>query len=141
MGALLLSAGFPAGSPDRLPVLLVSVALALFTAARPARGVVLFSFLFPWSGLLARICGGRDAFTWPGLLLCAVAVGWSFRFIYDFESAADRSRADPALRALLAVWTAGALLACMRAWTLWALARGLLGRAVNGEGLPASVAV
>jgi O-antigen ligase len=140
-GALLLSAGFPPGSPDRLPVLLVSVALALFTAARPARGVVLFSFLFPWAGLLARICGGRDPFTWPGLLLCGLAIGWTFRFIYDFESRPDRSRADPALRALLAVWTLGAVLACVRAWTLWALVRGLLGRAVNGEGLAASVAV
>jgi len=140
-GALLLSAGFPPGSPDRLPVLLVSVALALFTAARPGRGVVLFSFLFPWAGLLARICGGRDPVTWPGLLLCGLAVGWTFRFIYDFESRPDRSRADPALRALLAVWTLGAVLACVRAWTLWALVRGLLGRAVNGEGLAASVAV
>ncbi|MDQ6892917.1 MAG: O-antigen ligase family protein [Acidobacteriota bacterium] len=140
-GALLLSAGFPPGSPDRLPVLLVSVALALFTAARPARGVVLFAFLFPWAGLLARVCGGRDPVTWPGLLLCGLAAGWTFRFIYDFESRPDRSRADPALRALLAVWTLGAVLACVRAWTLWALVRGLLGRAVNGEGLAASVAV
>jgi len=122
-------------------VLLVSVALALFTAARPGRGVVLFSFLFPWAGLLARLCGGRDPFTWPGLLLCALAIGWTFRFIYDFESAPDPSRADPALRALLAVWTFGAVLACLRAWTLWALGRGLLGRAVNGEALAASIAV
>ncbi|HEY6147310.1 MAG TPA: O-antigen ligase family protein, partial [Thermoanaerobaculia bacterium] len=122
-------------------MLLISVALALFTAARPARGVVLFSFLFPWAGLLARLCGGQDPFTWPGLLLCGLAVGWTFRFIYDFESRPEPSRADPALRALLAVWTLGAILACVRAWTLWALVRGLLGRAVNGDGLAASVAV
>ncbi|HXM79639.1 MAG TPA: O-antigen ligase family protein, partial [Thermoanaerobaculia bacterium] len=133
--------GFPPGAPDRLPVLAFSVALAACAAISPARGILVFSFLFPCAGLLARTCGGADPVMWPGVLLAGLTAGWCFRFLYDFESRPQPSRADRALRALLAVWTLSTLVAAARAVTLWAAARRLAGRAVNGEGLPDAVAL
>ncbi|MFN2634652.1 MAG: O-antigen ligase family protein [Thermoanaerobaculia bacterium] len=140
-GALLLTAGFPPGARDRLPVLALAVVIALCAAVSPARGIALFCFVFPWVGLIARAAGGADPVAWPGVLLSGLAAGWCFRFIYDFESAPRPARADPALRALLAVWALATLLAAGRAVTLWAVLRGLSGRAVNREGLPDAVAL
>jgi O-antigen ligase len=122
-------------------VLAFSVALAACAAISPARGILVFSFLFPCAGLLARTCGGADPVMWPGVLLAGLTAGWCFRFLYDFESRPQPSRADRALRALLAVWTLSTLVAAARAVTLWAAARRLAGRAVNGEGLPDAVAL
>lgn len=127
--------GFPPAARDRLPVLALALALALFTAYSPSRGVLVFSFLFPLAGLGDRLFGGADAIAWPVLLFGGFAAGWIFRFLYDFENRPDPSRADPALRALAAVWTLAALLAIVRARTLWALLHGLGLRAVNVEGL------
>ncbi len=140
-GAALLTTGFPPGSPDRLPVLAASLALALLAAASPGRGVAFFAFVFPCAGLLARACGGADPVAWPGVLFAGLAAGWTFRFIYDFESAPDPSRADRVLRALLAVWALATLVAAARAVTLWAALRGLRGRAVNGDGLSDAAAL
>ncbi|MEP6770116.1 MAG: O-antigen ligase family protein [Acidobacteriota bacterium] len=140
-GAILLTAGFPPGSRDRLPVLALAVVIALCAAASPARGIALFGFVFPCVGLLARTAGGADPVTWPGVLLSGLAAGWCFRFIYDFESAPRPARADPALRALLAVWSLATLLAAGRAVTLWAALRGLFGRAVNRDGLSDATAL
>src|SRR4030095_2718135 len=53
----------------------------------------------------------------------------------------DPSRLDRPLRALVAVWTLGTLLAIVRVRTLWAISHGLSGRAVNSFGLPDSAAV
>lgn len=139
--ALLLTAGFPPGAPDRLPVLVVSVALALAAAISPARGIALFAFLFPCAGLLALLAGGHDPVTWPGVMLGGLVSGWCFRFLYDFESPPQRSPSDRILRALLAVWTLSTVLASARAVTLWAAVRRLFGRAVNSEGLPDSIAL
>ena len=122
-------------------MLAFSVALAAFGAISPARGIVLFSFLFPCAGLLARTCGGADPVMWPGVLLAGLAAGWCFRFLYDFESKPEPSRADRPLRALLAIWTLATLVAAARAVTLWAAVRRLSGRAVNGDGLPDAVAL
>lgn len=138
---VLLSAGFPAGSPDRLPVLMTAVVLAVLAAGSPVRAIALFAFLFPCAGLLARLSGGHDPVTWPGVMLGGLATGWCFRFLYDFESVPQPSRPDRVLRALLAVWTLSTLLAAARAVTLWAAVRGLAGRAVNGEGLTDAVAL
>lgn len=99
-----------------------------------------FAFLFPCAGLLARLLGGAEPLVWPLLLFAGLAVGWTFRFIYDFESLPDSSRCDPLLRALAAVWILAAALAVVRARTLWALRQGLAGRAANGSGLLDSVA-
>jgi O-antigen ligase len=134
-GWVLLLLGFPPGAPDRLPVLLLGVSLAVVCAARPARGLIAFSFLFPCAGILARLFHGTDAAAWTPILLASVAAGWSFRFIYDFESPAEPARPDPLLKALLIVWILSTLLAIGRAKTLWAIVRGLSGRAVNGDGL------
>lgn len=122
-------------------MLVLAVALAVCAAVSPARGILLFSFLFPCSGLLARACGGADPVTWPGVLFAGLAAGWCFRFLYDFDSEPQPSRADRALRALLAVWTLSTLLAAAHAVTLWAAARGLSGRAVNREGLSDAAAL
>lgn len=134
-GAVLLMQGFPPGAPDRFPVLLVSLGLALLAAVRPDAAIPLFAFLFPCAGLLTQFSGGTDPTAWPAILFGGLATGWCFRFIYDFESSPQPSRLDPWLRALLGVWALSTLLAVVRAHTLWAVLRGLTGRAVNSEGL------
>ncbi len=138
---LLFAVGFPPAAPDRLPVLLIAVGLALAAAWSPARAIVAFAFLFPCAGLLARLSGGMDPVAWPALLLGGLAAGWSFRFIYDFDSMPEPSPLDRPLRALLLLWTLATVLAVARASTLWAALRGLTGRAVNGEGLPETAAI
>src|SRR5262249_30991189 len=138
---ILLFLGFPLGAPDRLPVLILALALALWTARRPDQGILAFSFLLPCTGLIVRLCGGTDPTTWPALLFGGLAVGWTFRFIYDFESAPEKSAIDRPLRALILVWLIATALAICRAGTLWALTRGLLGRTVNSEGLDEAEAI
>ena len=133
--ALLFGLGFPPGVPDRLPVLAIALTLAVACAQRPAGGVLVFCFLFPCAGLLARIFGGSEPSAWPVLLFAGLATGWTFRFVYDFESRPEPSRAGAPLSALLALWSLSLLVAVGRARTLWALLRGLSGRAVNGDGL------
>jgi O-antigen ligase len=140
-GLLLLSVAFPPGAADRLPVLLIALVLALSAAGRGDRGLVAFSFLFPCAGLLARLFGGSHPLAWPLLLFAGFAAGWSFRFVYDFESEAEPSAADPWLKALAAVWVLSGVVAVARARTLWALWHGLSGRVANGAGLPDVVAV
>lgn len=137
----MFSRGFPPGSRDRLPLLALSLGMALVTAWSPQRGLALFSFLFPLAGAGDRLFGGTDAIAWPVLLFAGFAAGWTFRFLYDFESAPDPSTVDPTLRALVAVWTLATLLAVIRARTLWAFGRGLSLRAVNGEGLLDAAAI
>ncbi len=132
---VLLLTGFPPGAPDRLPVFLISLGLALTAARWPARGVAAFGFLFPCAGLLVRLFGATDPSTWPTLLFGGLATGWTFRFLYDFESVPEPSPLDRWLGALLAVWTLSTALAVARARTLWAFLHGLVGRAVNGDGL------
>ena len=139
--ALALSVAFPPGAPDRLPVLALSVLLALATAQRWGRGARLFALLLPCAGLIARLSGGADPAGWPTLLFAGFAVGWTFRFIYDFETPPDPAGPDAALKALLALWALSTLLALVQARTLWALLHGLSGRTVNGEGLPESTAI
>ena len=98
------------------------------------RGLVAFGFLFPLAGLGDRLVGGADAIAWPLLLFSGLAAGWTFRFLYDFESAPDPSRADRTLKALVIVWSLATVLAVVQARTLWVLVRGLGLRAVNVEG-------
>ncbi len=133
--------GFPAASRDRLPVLAVALALALLSAWNREKGLVAFAFLFPLAGLGDRVCGGADAIAWPILLFCGMAAGWTFRFLYDFESAPDPSPADGTLRGLLAVWSLATLLALVEARTLWAELRGLTLRAVNVDGMRDAAAI
>ena len=133
--------GFPPASRDRLPVLVLALGLALLAAWSPNRGLVAFAFLVPLAGAADRALGGADAVAWPILLFAGFAGGWTFRFLYDFENVPDPSRVDGALRAVLGIWLAAALLAFVRARTLWALTRGLRLRAVNVEGLPDADAV
>jgi O-antigen ligase len=132
---VLLLTGFPPGAPDRLPVLLIAFALALLAARSPQRGVVAFAFLFPCVGLLVRLFGATDPSTWPTLLFAGLAVGWTFRFLYDFESVSEPAPLDRWLTALAAIWIFSTVLAAARAQTLWAAVRGLTGRAVNSQGL------
>jgi O-antigen ligase len=139
--AAVLAVGFPRGAPDRLPVLLLALALALYAVARPERALRDFCFLFPLAGLIARAFGATDATAWPVLLFGGLAVGWTFRFLYDFESVPDPSTADGLLRALVAIWTLATVVAVARAKTWWEIARGLTGRAVNSAGLPEASAV
>src|SRR5262249_11147209 len=129
------SVGFPPASRDRLPVFVAALTLALLAAWSPNRGLVAFAFLFPLAGAADRALGGTDAVAWPILLFAGFAGGWTFRFLYDFENVPDPSRVDGALRAVLGMWLAAAMLAFLRAGTLWALTRGLRLRAVNVEGL------
>ena len=136
-----LSLGFPPASPDRLPILVLALTLALLSAWNPVRGLLAFSFLFPVAGAGDRLFGGFDPIAWPVLLFAGFAAGWTFRFLYDFESAADPSPVDATLRALTAVWALSALCAVVRARTLWALVRGLSLRAVNREGLLDAAAI
>ena len=133
--------GFPPASRARLPILCLAIGLALLTAYMRDRGIVVFAFLFPLAGLGDRLAGGADAMAWPVLLFGGLAAGWTFRFLYDFESAPDPSRADRTLRALLVVWSLATALAVVQARTLWALVRGLGLRAVNVEGLSDSSAI
>jgi O-antigen ligase len=133
--------GFPPASRSRLPVLVVALGLAILSAWRREQGLVVFGFLFPLAGLGDRLFGGVDAIAWPVLLFSGLAAGWTFRFLYDFESEPDPSRADRTLRALLTVWSLAAALAVVQARTLWALLRGLALRAVNVEGLPDADAI
>lgn len=139
--AVVLAIGFPRGAPDRLAALVVALALALTAVVRPARAVRDFCLLFPVAGLVPRLLGASDPFAWPLVLFGALATGWTFRFLYDFESAPDPSRLESPLRALSAVWTLGTLLSIVRAKTWWAVAHGLTGRAVNGEGLRDAAAI
>ena len=127
--------GFPPASRGRLPVLALSLALALLAAWNPTRGLLVFSALFPVAGLGDRIFGGADAVAWPILLFAGFAAGWTFRFLYDFENVPDPTRVDGPLRALAALWIVAALLSAGRARTLWAIVHGLGLRAVNVEGL------
>ncbi|HLN57598.1 MAG TPA: O-antigen ligase family protein [Thermoanaerobaculia bacterium] len=138
---LLFGVGFAPAAPDRLPVLVIAVGLALAAAWSPARAIVVFAFLFPCAGLLTRLSGGTDPVAWPALLFGGLAAGWSFRFIYDFDSMPEPSPLDRPLRALVLLWTLATVLAVARASTLWAALRGLTGRAVNGDGLPETAAV
>jgi len=140
-GLALLFLGFPAGASDRLPVLIAALVLALVSAGRGDRGLAAFSFLFPCTGLLVRFFGGSDPIAWPVLLFAGLAAGWTFRFIYDFESAPEASSAAGPLGSLVVVWVLGAVLALVRARTLWAVGNGLAGRAVNVAGLADSVAI
>jgi O-antigen ligase len=140
-GVVLLFLGFPAGAPDRLPVLVVAVVLALVSAGRGDRGLTAFAFLFPCTGLLVRLFGGSDPIAWPVLLFAGLAAGWTFRFIYDFESSSEPSPVDGPLAGLSIVWLLGSALALARARTLWAVEHGLAGRAVNVAGLADSVAI
>lgn len=137
----ILSRGFAPAARDRLPVLALAVLSALLAAWRPERGLIVFSFVAPLAGLGGRFFGGADAIAWPLLLFAGFACGWTFRFLYDFESAPDPSRADDVLRALTGVWLLGTLVAVVRARTLWALLRGLHLRAVNFEGLADAAAI
>lgn len=139
--AVVLAIGFPRGAPERLAALAVALVLALTAVLRPGRGVRDFCVLFPIAGLLPRLLGASDAFAWPLVLFGALATGWTFRFLYDFESVPDSSRLDGPLRALGAVWALGTLLAIVRATTWWSIAHGLTGRAVNGDGLSDTTAV
>jgi len=139
--AVVLTVGFPPGARDRLPVLLLSLALALDAVFRPSRAVRDFCYAFPVAGLFASIFGSANPVAWPVLLFCGLAAGWTFRFLYDFESVPDPSRLDRPIRVLVLLWTLGAILALVRARTLWALAHGLSGRAVNGEGLSDAAAI
>jgi O-antigen ligase len=141
VGVVLLFLGFPAGAPDRLPALIIALVLALVAAARGDRGATAFSFLFPCTGLLVRFFGGSDPIAWPVLLFAGLLAGWTFRFVYDFESARERSPLDGPLAGLSTLWLLGTALALARARTLWAVAHGLAGRAVNVAGLPDSVAI
>jgi O-antigen ligase len=127
--------GFPPAARDRLPLLLLALGLALATAWSPGRGLAVFAFVFPLSAAGARLFGGSDAFPWPVLLFAGFAAGWTFRYLYDFESVADPSPVDSVLRTLAAVWVIGTALAVVSARTLWALLRGLSLRAVNVQGL------
>jgi len=138
---LLFAVGFPSAAPDRLPVLVIAVGLSLAAAWSPAPAIVAFAFLFPCAGLLTRLSGGMDPVAWPALLLGGLAAGWSFRFIYDFDSLPEPSPLDRPLRALLLLWSLATVLAVARASTLWAALHGLTGRAVNGEGMPEKAAV
>jgi len=127
--------GFPPASRGRLPVLVLSLALALIAAWNPTRGLIVFAALFPVAGLGDRLLGGTDAFAWPVLLFGGFAAGWTFRFLYDFENSPDPTRVDGSLRALWALWAVAAVYAGLRARTLWAVVHGLGLRAVNIEGL------
>lgn len=138
---LLFAVAFPPAAPDRLPVLLLAVGLAVVAARKPRWAIVAFAFLFPCAGLLARLAAGTDPVAWPALLLGGLAAGWSFRFIYDFESRAEPSALDRPLCWLLLVWVMATVLAAARAATLWAVLRGLSNRIVNGEGLSESTAI
>jgi O-antigen ligase len=129
------SLGFPPAARDRLPILLLALVVGLVSAWNPARGLVAFSFLFPLSGLGDRAFGGVDAIAWPVLLFAGFAAGWTFRFLYDFESTPDPSRLDGTLRALSTVWVVATVAAIARGRTLWAFLHGLRLRAVNVEGL------
>lgn len=135
------SIGFPPAARGRLPLLLVALTLALLTAWSPNRGLVAFAFLFPLAGAGDRLFGGEDAIAWPIVIFAGFAAGWTFRFLYDFESAAESSAVDPILRALAAVWILATVLAAIRARTLWVLFRGLSLRAVNGQGLLDAAAI
>jgi len=139
--ASIFTLGFPPGARDRLPLLLVALALGLASAWNPARGLVAFSFLFPLSGVGDRAFGGADAIAWPVLLFAGFAAGWTFRFLYDFENTPDPSRLDKTLRALSAVWVVATVAAIARGRTLWAFLHGLRLRAVNVEGLLDSDAI
>jgi len=138
---VLFVAGFPPAAPDRLPVLFVALGLALTAAWKPGPAIAAFAFLFPCAGLLARLAGGTDPIAWPALLFGGLAAGWSFRFIYDFESAPEPSAFDGPLSSLLVVWVVAAGLAVTRASTLWAVVHGLTGRAVNGDGMEDAAAI
>jgi O-antigen ligase len=133
--------GFPPAARDRLPILLLALALGLVSAWNPARGLVAFSFLFPLSGVGDRAFGGADAFAWPVLLFAGFAAGWTFRFLYDFDNVPDPSRLDGTLRALSTVWVVATIAAIARGRTLWALLHRLELRAVNVEGLLDSAAI
>jgi O-antigen ligase len=130
-----LAVGLPPAARGRLPLLLAGVGMALLSAWNPARGLLAFSLLFPVAGIGDRIFGGVDAIAWPLLLFAGFASGWTFRFLYDFESRPDPSAANGALRSLAVVWALGTLLAVVQARTLWAIGHGLRLRAVNVEGL------
>jgi O-antigen ligase len=138
---VVLTVGFPPGARDRLPVLLLSLALALDAVFRPSAAIRDFCYVFPVTGLLASIFGTVDPVAWPVLLFGGLAVGWTFRFLYDFESVPEPSRLDRPLKALAAVWAIGAVVALARARTLWAFINGLSGRTVSGEGLTDAAAV
>jgi O-antigen ligase len=139
--AVVLAVGFPRGAPDRLPVLLLALALALSAVLKPERALRDFCFLFPLSGLLARAFGATDPTAWPVLLFGGLALGWTFRFLYDFESVPDPSGVDSPLRALVAVWALATVVALARAKTWWAVTHGLTGRTVNSAGLAETTAV
>jgi O-antigen ligase len=139
--AVALGIGFPRGAPDRLAALVVALVLALTAVARPGRAVRDFCFLFPVAGVLPRLLGASDPFAWPLVLFGALATGWTFRFLYDFESVPEPSRLDGPLRVLAAVWAIGTVLSIARAKTWWAVVHGLAGRAANGEGLSDAAAI
>lgn len=138
---LLFVVGFPPAAPDRLPVLAIAVGLAIAAAWSPERAIPAFALLFPCAGLAAHLAGGTDPIAWPALLFGGLAAGWSFRFLYDFESMPEPSPLDAPLRSLLLVWILATGVAASRASTLWAAVHGLAGRAVNGDGMEDAAAI
>ena len=138
---LVLAIGFPRGAPDRLAALAVGLFLALTAVLRPERAVPWFCLAFPVAGLVPRLLNAADPFAWPLLLFGALAVGWTFRFLYDFKTSPDPSPLDGPLRALSAVWVLATVLSVVRATTWWSIVHGIPGRAVNGEGLRDAAAV
>ena len=106
--------GFPPASRDRLPVLALSDVVALATAWNPSRGLACSRSS---SGRRHRgtASGGADVIAWPLLLFVAFAAGWTFRFLYDFESVAEPSPIDRALHVLAALWAMSAALAIVSA--------------------------
>ena len=65
-------------------------------ACSPTAGWSVFAFSFRWPAWATELFGGADAVAWPVLLFGGFAAGWTFRFLYDFESRPDPSRADAA---------------------------------------------
>ncbi|HEY6065246.1 MAG TPA: O-antigen ligase family protein, partial [Thermoanaerobaculia bacterium] len=123
------------------PLLLLAFGLALDAVFRPSAAVRDFCWLFPLVGLVAGIFGSSDPVAWPVVLFGGLAVGWTFRFLYDFESPPDPSPLDLPLKVLVAAWGLGTILSLARARTVWAFVHGLRGRVVNSEGLSDAAAI
>jgi len=135
LAVVLLVEGFPVG--DRVTAAAVLAALASFVlgAAAPGRGLPAAVFACAVTGAATSARGPHGILPWPALIALWFGAGAAIRDAVR-ERPSPRTSLDSAADALGVFWFASAVVACVSARSIWAIAHGLALRAVNVIGTP-----